>query len=103
MKIGRAYKHVKEFDALVVAHCTRKDLFTATGREENGRYIVRVEYQFSHRDRKHQGHRLRPDYSRQGGFWEVLPCPSVLACYSAISDVSLLTHCGQMIYVENPA
>jgi hypothetical protein len=44
MKIGRAYKHAKEFDALVVAHCTRKDLFTATGREENGRYIVRVEY-----------------------------------------------------------
>jgi hypothetical protein len=44
MKIGRAYRHVKEFDALVVAHCSRKDLYTATGREEDGRYIVRVEY-----------------------------------------------------------
>lgn len=46
MKIGRAYKHVKEFDSLVVAHCTRADLFTATSRDDvrNGRYIVRVEY-----------------------------------------------------------
>ncbi len=46
MKIGRAYKHVKEFDSLVVAHCTRSDLFNATARDDvqNGRYIVRVEY-----------------------------------------------------------
>lgn len=46
MKIGRAYKHVKEFDSLVVAHCKRTDLFTATGREDikNGRLIVRVEF-----------------------------------------------------------
>ena len=46
MKIGRAYKHVREFDSLVVAHCTRSDLFTATGRNDikNGRFIVRVEY-----------------------------------------------------------
>lgn len=44
MKIGRAYKHVMEFDSLVVAHCRRTDLFTATGREENGRLIVRVEF-----------------------------------------------------------
>lgn len=43
-KIGRAYKHAKEFDALFVAHCRRNDLFTATTREENGRYVVRVEY-----------------------------------------------------------
>jgi hypothetical protein len=44
MKIGRAYKHVMEFDSLVVAHCKRTDLFTATGREDikNGRLIVRV-------------------------------------------------------------
>lgn len=33
MKICRAYKHVKEFDALVVAHCTRSDLFNATARD----------------------------------------------------------------------
>lgn len=46
MKIGRAYKHVIEFDSLVVAHCKRTDLFTATGREDikNGRLIVRVEF-----------------------------------------------------------
>ena len=46
MKIGRAYKHVLEFDSLVVAHCKRTDLFTATGRDDikNGRYIVRVEF-----------------------------------------------------------
>jgi hypothetical protein len=46
MKIGRAYKHVMEFDSLVVAHCKRTDLFTATGREDikNGRLIVRVEF-----------------------------------------------------------
>jgi len=46
MKIGRAYKHVKEFDSLVVAYCTRSDLFTATVRDDvkNDRYIVRVEY-----------------------------------------------------------
>jgi hypothetical protein len=46
MKIGRAHKHVKEFDSLVVAHCTRSDLFNATARDDvqNGRYIVRVEY-----------------------------------------------------------
>jgi hypothetical protein len=46
MKIGRANKHVREFDSLVVAHCTRPDLFTTTGRDDikNGRYIVRVEY-----------------------------------------------------------
>ncbi len=46
MKIGRAYKHVREFDSLVVAHCTGPDLFTATGRDDikNGRFIVRVEY-----------------------------------------------------------
>jgi hypothetical protein len=46
MKIGRAYKHVKEFDSLVVAHCMRSDLFNATARDDvqNGRYIVRVEY-----------------------------------------------------------
>ena len=46
MKIGRAYKHVKEFDSLVVAYCTRSDLFNATARDDvqNGRYIVHVEY-----------------------------------------------------------
>lgn len=46
MKIGRAYKHVIEFDSLVVAHCNRTDLFTATARDdiENGRFIVRVEF-----------------------------------------------------------
>lgn len=45
-KIGRAYKHIKEFDALVVAHCTQPDLFTATGRDDvqNGWHVVRVEY-----------------------------------------------------------
>lgn len=46
MKIGRAYKHVMEFDSLVVAHCKRTDLFTATSREDlkNHRLIVRVEF-----------------------------------------------------------
>jgi len=46
MKIGRAYKHAREFDSLVVAYCTRSDLFTAAARDDvkNGRYIVRVEY-----------------------------------------------------------
>jgi len=46
MKIGRAYKHVKEFDSLVVAHCTRADPFITTGREDvtNGRITVRIEF-----------------------------------------------------------
>ncbi len=46
MKIGRAYKHVMEFDSLVVAHCKRKDPFTETHREDikNGQLIVRVEF-----------------------------------------------------------
>ena len=46
MKIGRAYKHAMEFDSLIVAHCKRTDLFTATPLEDlkNGRLIVRVEF-----------------------------------------------------------
>lgn len=44
MKIGRAYKHIMEFDSLVVAHCKRTDLFTATGYDDtkNDRFIVRI-------------------------------------------------------------
>jgi hypothetical protein len=46
MKIGRAYKHVMEFDSLVVAHCRRTDLFAATGIEDmrSGRLTVRIEF-----------------------------------------------------------
>ena len=46
MKIGRAHKHIQEFDSLVVAHCKRTDLFTTTGREDikNRRIIVRIEF-----------------------------------------------------------
>ena len=46
MKIGRAYKHLKEFDSLVVAHCKRPDAYTITEHEDtvNGRYVIRCQY-----------------------------------------------------------
>ena len=41
MKIGRAYKHIKEFNSLVVAHCTRPDPYTVTKQDDvvNRRFI----------------------------------------------------------------
>jgi hypothetical protein len=42
MNIGRAYMHVREFDSLVVAHCTRSDLFTATGRNDIKNGVLRI-------------------------------------------------------------
>lgn len=46
MKIGRAYKHLQEFDALVVKHCTRPDPYTVTQQDDtvNGRFIVRIDF-----------------------------------------------------------
>jgi hypothetical protein len=44
MKIGRAYKHLQEFDSLVVKHC--RDPYSITQRDDlaNERYIVRWEF-----------------------------------------------------------
>lgn len=46
MKVARAYKHVQEFDALVVAQCTRPDPYTVTKRDDivNRRFIIRCEF-----------------------------------------------------------
>ena len=44
-KIGRAYKHVQEFDSLIVKHC-RTDPYTITHEDDgvNQRYLVRCEF-----------------------------------------------------------
>jgi len=46
MKIARAYKHVQEFNDLVVAQCTRPDPYTVTAQDDvvNGRYIIRCAF-----------------------------------------------------------
>src|SRR5437879_2447630 len=43
MKIGRAYKHLQEFDSLVVAYC--RDPYTVTSEDNvaQNRYIIRCE------------------------------------------------------------
>ena len=45
MKIGRAYKHLKEFDSLVVAHA-RSDPYTITKHDDvvNDRHVIRCEF-----------------------------------------------------------
>ena len=46
MKIGRAEKHLREFDGLVVDHARRPDPYSITEKDDtdSGRYIIRVEY-----------------------------------------------------------
>lgn len=46
MKIGRAYKHIQEFESLYVAHCGRTDPYAVTKQDDavNERHVVRVEY-----------------------------------------------------------
>lgn len=40
MKIGRAERHLREFDGLVVKYCTSPNPYEAQSRTENGRYVV---------------------------------------------------------------
>lgn len=46
MKIGRAYKHLLEFDSLVVAHCTQTAPYIVTEHDdvENDRYTLRCRF-----------------------------------------------------------
>ena len=46
MKIGRAYKHIQEFDALVVEYCTRTKPYTVTETDDpvNGRFTIRIDF-----------------------------------------------------------
>jgi hypothetical protein len=45
-KIGRAYKHLKEFDSLIVEHCRSSDAYSITKHDDlvNQRHIIRCEF-----------------------------------------------------------